>query len=146
MSFLPGWLDRMIGRARIDRRSYMVELYLAIQALVFGLWLLAPWPSFRSIPRVYDTLGLIPESVWGLAFSVEGLVHLWALGTRNMAARRGLTRILTWLWLMVLFGVLATVPTSTATPMYLVPALAALWASGVHTRRERFSRHAWEAR
>lgn len=117
-----------------DRRIFRVELYLALQSVMLGVWLIAPWSAFRSIPRVYDTLGaLMPEIGWGVLFLFHGASYMLALDRNSMAWRQRLAIVHVFLWSVVCMAFLTTAPLSTAVPMYLVPVLGGLWAYHAHT-------------
>lgn len=117
-----------------DRRSFLLEVYLAVQAVVFGLWLLMPWSTFSTVSHAYRVLdAMLPEWVWGSLFAVQGFTHLWALDRGRFRWRRGMVLVMLFLWLTVAMAFLMTVPLSTATPMYLLPILGSLWAYHAHT-------------
>lgn len=135
-----GYLTRLPGFvlfALRDRRSFAVEVYLALQAIVFGWWLLMPWQSFAVGSDVYTTLSLVPEAVWGTLFLGHGILHLVALETGDRRMRMRGTSMVVFLWLVVLIAFVSAAPWSTATPTYLVPVLAGLWAHNAQCHRWR---------
>lgn len=134
VSRIPRFLWRVF---RHEQRTFGVEVYLALQALVFGAWLLAPWDTFQQVPDIYSTLGLVPEWIWGCLFFGHGVLHLAALEMGSMRLRHRGTSVLVFLWMIVLISFLTTAPLSSATPMYAFPALAGLWASIAQTRGGR---------
>jgi hypothetical protein len=136
MTYLATELRRIsafIGAMFRERKLESVETLLALQEVIFGLWLLAPWSSFGSISGVYDSLALVPEGVWGAVFALQGAVHLRAIDRRDLAWRRRFTSGLVLLWGMVLMGFLSTAPASTATPMYFLPVMGGWWCYHAHT-------------
>lgn len=116
-----------------ERKLESVEKLLAVQAVIFGGWLLMPWSSFESIVGIYDSLALVPESVWGAVFAVQGAFHLRAIDRRDLRWRQRFTTGLVLTWMMMLSGFLATAPASTATPMYFLPILGGLWCHNAQT-------------
>lgn len=130
-----GWL---IG-ALLRWRTHALEGFLAVEALLLGLWMIQPWLStFGAIPEAYTLLGLVPEWVLGAVWTTHGAASLWALW-RTMAHQK-MTGRLYWvgwcrrsalasvaLWSLMLASFLAAVPGSTATPVYLGLVLASAW-------------------
>jgi hypothetical protein len=136
MTYLATELRRIsafVGAMFRERKLESVETMLALQEVVFGLWLLAPWSSFGSIAGVYDSLAMMPEGVWGSVFALQGAIHLRAIDRRDLCWRRRFTSGLVLLWAMMLMGFLSTAPASTATPMYFLPVMGGLWCYHAHT-------------
>lgn len=134
--------DRVWGAIRsaiLLRRTHMLEAFLALEAMVWGAWVLNPaFDAFESIPRAYTLLGLLPEWFVGMVFLGHGvaaayvLYRTWADESREV--RRGYVH---WcrraalagagLWSVVLVSFALTVPTSTAVPVYFGLMLASMW-------------------
>lgn len=126
-------LPELVRELTHERRSFVIEAYLSLQAVMFGLWLLAPWDTFAALPVAYDALMLLPEWVWGMLFTIHGVLHLTALDRGDMRMRRRGTSVTILLWGTVLCGFVSAAALSTATPMYAMPVLAGIWAHNVHT-------------
>ena len=115
------------GRALLVRQTWTLEFFLAVQAFVWGLWLLSPWSSFGAIPNAYTVLGLIPESIWGLLFTGHGIAHLIVLWHQRPDLCRRAALILASLWSAVFVSLLLTVPLATSTPIYAMNVLGCAW-------------------
>lgn len=118
-----GWLVN----ALLTRQTWALELYLAVQSLTWGVWLLAPWSAFGQVPDAFTVLGLIPEEVWGVIFASHGGVHLYVIWMRDVGLCRRAVLALAALWLVVLVSLLLTIPLATSTPIYASSVLACLW-------------------
>lgn len=110
-----------------SRQTWTLELYLAVQSTVWGAWLLMPWDSFGVIPDAYTILGLVPEWMWGAAFTAHGLAHLTVLHRRDPHQCRRAALALAMLWSAVVVSLLLTIPLSTATPIYGSSVLGAVF-------------------
>ena len=105
-----------------------LETYLAVQSLWWGLWALSPWDAFAVLPRAYTVLAYAPEWAWGALFTAHGVGHVYAvLKDDDCMCRRGLL-VLQYLWAVVAFNYLVTVPLSFATPTYGMLLLGSIWA------------------
>jgi hypothetical protein len=136
MSYLATELRRIglfLGAMFRERKLEAVETLLAVQALILGMWLLAPWSSFGAITGVYDALALVPEGVWGGVFALHGALHLRAIDRGDLDWRRRFTSGIVLLWSMMLMGFLSTAPASTVTPMHLLPVLGGMWCYHAHS-------------
>lgn len=123
MTRLTYWL---VG-ALLTRQTWTLELFLAIQSLTWGLWLLGPWSAFGQVPAAFTVLGLVPEPIWGGLFAAHGLAHLIALWKGDPHLCRRAAIVTAGLWSVVLGSFLVTVPLSTAVPIYGVNVLGASW-------------------
>lgn len=123
MSRIASWLTG----ALLNRQTWTLELFLAVQALCWGAWLLMPWSSFDVVPGAFTVLGLVPEPVWGVLFAGHGVAHLVALWKRNPALCRRAALMLAALWLAVLVSLLLTIPLATSTPIYGMSVLGCFW-------------------
>lgn len=117
---------RVVG-VLLTRQTWTLELFLAVQSLVWGGWLLGPWSSFGVIPDAFTVLGLVPEAVWGALFFVHGLAHVWALARRDPQLCMRAVLALAALWLTVLVSLLLTIPLATSTPIYATSVLGCVW-------------------
>lgn len=102
----------------LRRQTWALELFLAVQAVVWGVWLLAPWRSFDVLPGAYTVLGLVPEYVWGTLFLGHGIAHVTALWRQDPHLCRRAALALAGLWSIVLVSLLLTIPLATSTPIY----------------------------
>lgn len=137
------WAWSGIRASLLIRRTVMLEVFLAMEAVLWGLWVANPLTdSFASIPEAYTILGLLPEWLVGLVFVGHGTAAAWAIYRTAWrppldAGGRPSRRYVHWcrraalagagLWSVVLFSLLATVPTSTATPIYAGLMAASMW-------------------
>lgn len=132
-------LSVSLVRALINRRTHVLELFLGLESLIWGAWILDPLhDTFGALPTAYTVLGLVPEWAIGLVWTMHGSVSLYALwrtisrpGLRSRTHWIGLCRRAALagvgLWSLVLVSFLAAVPGSTATPIYLGLVLANAW-------------------
>jgi len=123
MNRLTGWL---VG-ALLNRQTWTLELFLAVQSLVWGLWLLGPWDSFAAVPGAFTVLGLVPEPVWGAVFTAHGAVHLYAVLREEPLLCRRMVLTLACLWSFVFVSLLLTIPLATSTPIYGASVLGCAW-------------------
>ncbi len=110
-----------------NRQTWTLELFLAVQSLVWGAWLLMPWDSFGVIPGAYTVLAVVPEWLWGLLFAGHGIAHLLAIYLQDVTLCRRASLALAGLWLVVVVSLLLTIPLSTAIPIYSASVLGAAW-------------------
>ena len=114
MTRLTSWLTG----ALLDHSTWMLELFLAVQALVWGRWLLAPWEAFAVLPSAFTILGMIPEPVWGVIFTAHGALHLIALSRGDLRFCRRAVLALAGLWAAVFVSLFITIPSATTSPIY----------------------------
>ncbi|MDH5279530.1 MAG: hypothetical protein OEW52_00105 [Thermoleophilia bacterium] len=117
----------------VDRRP--LDTYLAVQSWWWGLWALSPWDAFGVIPGAYTVLALLPEWAWGAVFTAHGVGHLAAVVRGDDASCRRAALSLQYLWAIVFFNYLVTIPLSLATPTYGMLFVGSLWVHGRHCRR-----------
>lgn len=123
MTRLYGWL---VGTL-LTRQTWTLELFLAVQSMTWGLWLLGPWDSFAVVPGAFTVLGLIPEPVWGTVFAAHGMVHCYAVLRENVGLCRRSVLTLACLWGFVFVSLLLTIPLATSTPIYGASILGCAW-------------------
>jgi hypothetical protein len=116
--------------------THLMELFNALAAMGWGLWLLLPTHAFAADPFLYRELArLAPDVVWGVAAVALGALGLAALlgDGRESRARIAVGLFFGWLFLVLLLG-LSTSWRTTAVPIYTLLALSAGW---VYVRLER---------
>lgn len=117
----------------LERRP--LDSYLAIQSTWWGLWALSPGDAFGVLPSAYTVLALIPEWAWGAIFTVHGVGHLVALYRDDVGMLARASLALQYLWAIVAFNYLATIPLSLATPTYGMLFLGSFWAHAYLIRK-----------
>jgi hypothetical protein len=133
LSELHRRLPVFLARLRAERRTFVMEVYLAVQACFVGAWLLMPWSTFSTIPEVYAPLAVVmPEWAWGTIFAAHGCWHLRALDRDDMRTRRVMIPALIFLWLIAVMSFLLTAPLSLAVPVYCMPIVGGLWVNYAH--------------
>lgn len=81
--------------------SRPLEFILAIQAILYGGWLLLPSNTFALSPVFSVMEGIAPELVWGGVIFGVGVIQFFGLFTENILVRRVLGFLDLFLWLMV---------------------------------------------
>lgn len=125
-------LERVFVRKMTETPTWPLEVYLASQALLLGLWLLAPWSTFSALPGAYGRLGaMLPEPAWGAILFGHGVAHfgvlLNALVNRQVDPCRWAALGLILIWGVVLGGFVASNPFTAATPIFGLSIVAAAW-------------------
>lgn len=112
-----------------------LEAMTAVEAILWGGWLVLPFSTFSSSPAFAYLDRWAPEAAWGcaaLALGALQLVAIW-LSLRNGEPLPRLRWPMAWL-MVVLWSLtdgafwVSSLP-STATVTYLVFSLAALWSA-----------------
>lgn len=75
--------SRVLFNTVMDRRTFLLELFIAVGSMVCGIMLLIP-----PIQEFYRTtvIGIIPPLVLGLIFLVHGMTSFTVLEKRDLAA------------------------------------------------------------
>lgn len=113
----------------LENQTWTLEVYLAMAAMVWGIWVLLPFETFDPRIGAYTVLRLAPEWAWGVVFSAHGLGH-WVSITRKdpMACYRAALSGSV-LWGIVLISFVIAAPLTTASPVYGLFVLASLWVA-----------------
>lgn len=112
----PG--TRVMGILLYDDAD-LVEFALALLAIAYGAWLLLPMDVFEMDTPVYAQMAkLAPEYVWGNLFLALGVIQMaaWLLG-RHLA-RRILSLVGFFFWILLAFMFLFGDVRSTGVPTY----------------------------
>ncbi len=114
------WLLRIL----LERRTHSIEVFLAVQALVTGIWVL--WPGKSAFSS--ELLALIPDPLLGTTMILIGTASAMALWYGNVDMCRRAARASTALWAF-LFTVFLFAPPSTplTMPLVLGLAIASFW-------------------
>ena len=114
------WLLRIL----LERRTHSIEVFLAVQALVTGIWIL--WPGKSAFSS--ELLSLIPDALLGATMVLHGTGSLMALWYGNVGMCRRAARASTAMWAF-LFTVFVFAPPRTllTMPLVLGLALASFW-------------------
>jgi hypothetical protein len=125
--------------ALISKRTFALEWFLGLEALLWGLFILQPWiATFDSLPVAYSVIGWLPEWFVGGFFTLHGSLSCWALW-RTLTAPpdsdrrywvgwcRRAALVSAGAWSLVLTSFLFAAPGSTATPIYLGLTCASAW-------------------
>lgn len=121
--------------ACIDPRP--LEVTLAIQALLIGLFFLSPGDAFGTT-QVYHVLSLImPEGLWGLLFIATGILGIMAITTGKL--RGSAITLALFLWLIVDLSSWISNVNSGATVSYLTFVIMAMWAAIAVSARDYFN-------
>lgn len=114
--------------ALLKRQTFALEVFLAVQAMSWGVWVANPWShALSAVPEAYTVLNLLPEWVVGLGFFVHGAVHLWVISQRDTKRCRDAALGSFFLWGVVVVNLSLGVPALPAIVVYSCSALAALW-------------------
>lgn len=106
----------------MTRRVSALDVWLALYALVYGLWLLLPIDTFGSAPVFAGLKQIAPEPVWGLIIAGSGAAKMAALRWGNTLARRAILFWLFILWMFLAASVALANAGSTAVPTYVLMA------------------------
>lgn len=106
------------------------ELYSALTVFLWGMWIANPHYDTFSTSTIFNTMSLLPmhEDAQGFIFMLFGLFQMIGLflniGRLRRIAAFGI--VLIWLFISTMF--IISNPASTATVIYPMLALAAIWA------------------
>lgn len=125
---------RAVVGAVLRHRTFVLEWFLALEALFCGLWILAPWPSFSA----NSLLSGLPEPLIGLVFILHGGLAAYALmkenaprhprSQANLDLCRRSALMSAWFWSLVLGSFALVSPQATlAIPVFMSFVFAAFW-------------------
>lgn len=77
--------ESLIDRALLRHRTFILEWFLALEAMFLGVYILLPGATFTRATALAD----VPEWLTGLLFILHGSVGVWILLAEN---QRGVTR------------------------------------------------------
>lgn len=129
-------LSRLFRKiACIDPRP--LEIVLAIQALLFGIFFLLPGSAFST--QVYHVLSLImPEETWGIIFIVSGILEIIVISGRMNRLRIPTATLALFLWLIVDLSSWMSNVNSAAVVSYFTFAIIAMWSAIATSAKEYF--------
>lgn len=79
----------------------IVEIQGATFKIVWGIWLMLPFSTFKDL-AVYDALAKVaPESAWGFIVMTLGILHLMAISSGSIFWRRALILIACMFWIFI---------------------------------------------
>lgn len=106
------------------------ELYSALTVFLWGMWIANPHYDTFSTSTIFNTMSLLPmqEDAQGFIFMLFGLFQMIGLFLNIVRLRRiaAFGIVLIWLFISTMF--IISNPASTATVIYPMLALAAIWA------------------
>ena len=100
--------------------GYKLELICAIEAILWGTWLLVPWDMFSASKTFRFMNTIAPEWVWGLTVCLLGVCQLCGLLVKSYKTRRLAAVLSIFTWTLVSIAVIAGNYQSTATIIYPV--------------------------
>lgn len=108
----------------LRRRTYVLEVFLALESLLVGAWVLYPGANAFSA----DILSLIPDPILATVMITHGSGSLMAIYYRDvdMCRRSALGSVAIWSFLLAIFA-FAPPHTLLTVPLVAGLACAALW-------------------
>lgn len=112
-------------RLLTERRTHALEVFIAMEALVGGAWLLFPGQNGFT---EQTWLGLIPDWILGAILATHGIVALMVLraGNVHLCRRSALISAMLWSFILVIFA-FSPPQTLFAVPLILVLAVGSIW-------------------
>ena len=98
--------------------TYVIEIYQALLSVLWGGWLLAPWPTFPSTPTFRVMALLMPEELWGGMLICVGLLHGCGLARRSLSVRRASILLGFAIWVAISTAIVSANWRTTATITY----------------------------
>ncbi len=95
----------------------IVEIEGAMFKLSWGLWMLLPFPVFRTV-SAYTLIA--PENIWGIFLVIFGAFHMYAVFTRQLNWRRLMSFISFFFWLFSAILLLIQAPTAALIPTFVI--------------------------
>lgn len=130
---IMGYFIKLIHQLRsiITNSDFVfTELYSGVTVLLWGLWVANPYYNTYNTSYLFQGLARLPllEDVQGLLVALLGLAQLLVLFFGSMHVRKvaSFSIVLLWLFISVMF--VRANPASTATVIYPMLTLAAIWA------------------
>lgn len=103
-----------------------LEFILAIQAILFGAWLLLPYETF-GVSSTYAVMrSIAPEWLWGAVIFGVGAIQFFGLFTKRIGIRRVLGFLDLFLWTAVDLAQWLTHTESAAPIIYFTAVVAAV--------------------
>lgn len=95
----------------------IVEVQGSIFKITWGVWLLLPFETFRTVEG-YNAFG--DERVYGIVLLILGLVHFMAIASHKVDIRRNITFLAFLFWLFSAIMVYTQAHTAAIIPMFVV--------------------------
>ena len=128
-----GYLLSLIQQLRsiiISSDFVFTELYSGVTVLLWGLWVANPYYNTYATSILFQDLANlpVPEDTQGIIVAIIGLLQLIGLFFGNIRIRKitSFSIVLVWLFLSIMF--VRANPASTATVIYPMLTIAAIWA------------------
>ena len=104
-------------------------MYLTIVAMVWGLWLLAPWATFTASPTFAALSALVPEELLGAVLAGLGCLRGVALllPGEHRTFRAACALLCSAAWMFVAGALIYSSPASTAAVTYPLYAVTSAW-------------------
>jgi hypothetical protein len=96
----------------IDHDTEPTELFSGVTKILLGLFLIAPWSTFASAPKLYGDMAGVPESAWGALLVAVGVGHLFALRDGQIGWRRAAAFVSFLVWVSFGGTFIHTAPTA----------------------------------
>ena len=111
----------------LNKQTFNLEMYLAIQSLCWGLWLILPFASFTLYSKDYTIIEYLPENLWGIIFTLQGSLHIYSIVKRDVNLCRYFALILGFLWLIVLISFFIATPLDSSIIIYVTSIIGCIW-------------------
>lgn len=95
----------------------VIEIQGAVFKIVWGLWLLMPFDTFRAI-KGYYAVGL--ENYWGWGLLILGMIHLYSIFSRKLLFRRWITFVAFTFWIFTIVLIWEQAHTSALLPFFAI--------------------------
>lgn len=95
----------------------IVEIEGALFKLTWGLWMLLPFPVFKSV-SVYSQIA--SENTWGVSLAALGVIHLYAVINNKIWLRRVMCFIAFSFWLFTIILIYIQAPTASLLPTFSI--------------------------
>jgi hypothetical protein len=117
-------LDRVIQhlRQRFRREPWWAELWAAVAAILWGLWVLVAGSDLSHADAYRIILGFAGEPVWIATALTLGALHIVTVLSDRIGARRLICGVAAWWWSVLLISMFLVVPRNQGLALYLVMA------------------------
>lgn len=95
----------------------IVEIEGAIFKISWGIWLLLPFQTFKSIQGY---AGIATENYWGWGLLLLGTIHLLSIASGRLFIRRWITFIAFLFWIFTVVLIWSQAPTAALLPLFSV--------------------------